>query len=176
VNGYLDPLVEGSGLTRGNKLEKVVWDEYHNNYDRLREVTESIISHIESKDLPEFIDDDDEDDVEFTEGKILKRVHNVRERKSGIVKKKKEKVLSETGKLECEVCGFDFYEVYGELGKGFCECHHKIPLHQLNQVKKTKMSDLSIVCSNCHRMLHRSKTVMSVEELGEVMEENIGVP
>ena len=48
--------------------------------------------------------------------------------------------------LECEVCGFDFEVTYGELGKNFAECHHKVPVAKLTPKSKTKLSDLAIVC------------------------------
>lgn len=44
---------------------------------------------------------------------------------------RKERALRANGKLECEVCGFDFHDAYGERGKGFIECHHVRPLESL---------------------------------------------
>jgi predicted HNH restriction endonuclease len=29
------------------------------------------------------------------------------------------------------MCGFDFKDKYGELGEGFAECHHTIPVSEL---------------------------------------------
>ena len=57
----------------------------------------------------------------------------------------------------------------GAAGKGFAECHHKVPLSELTTVTKTRLSDLAIVCANCHRMLHRSGPVLSVTELKDVL-------
>ena len=85
-------------------------------------------------------------------------------------KNKKEKVLDETGTLECEVCGFDFKSTYGELGDGFAECHHTKPISELMPGEKTKITDLSIVCANCHRMIHRSKPWLRIEELKQLMQ------
>jgi len=64
--------------------------------------------------------------------------------------------------LECEVCGFDFFETYGERGNGFAECHHKLPLS--HGTRSTYLRDLAVVCANCHRMLHRGDS-LTVEEL-----------
>jgi hypothetical protein len=55
----------------------------------------------------------------------------------------------------CRLCGFKFEDDYGELGIGFAEAHHMVPLHQLRENIKTNLGDLRTVCSNCHRMLHR---------------------
>jgi 5-methylcytosine-specific restriction enzyme A len=117
------------------------------------------------------IDIQDEDE-EFPEGKLLTQLHMRKERNPRVVLRKKKKVLAETGKLECEVCGFDFEKKYGSLGYGFIECHHTVRVSELVAGNKTRLSDLSIVCSNCHQMLHRSRPLLSVDELQEIMKIN----
>jgi len=57
----------------------------------------------------------------------------------------------------CQCCGFDFEARYGTIGAGFIEVHHHHPLSaQKGKVRSTKLADVSVVCSNCHRMLHRN--------------------
>jgi hypothetical protein len=55
----------------------------------------------------------------------------------------------------CRVCGFNFAEKYGEIGRGFAEAHHVVPLSAIKSGVKTRLKDLVCVCSNCHRMLHK---------------------
>jgi len=81
-------------------------------------------------------------------------------------------VLQETGKLICEVCEFDFVEVYGELGHGFAECHHIVPVSELVDDHKTKLADLAIVCANCHRMLHKARPLLKIGELRALVKQN----
>jgi len=109
------------------------------------------------------------EDEEFPEGKSLTRLHRYKERHTEAAKKKKSKVLSEKGVLVCEICGFDFEKVYGQLGNGFAECHHLIPVSSLEQGHLTRFEDLAIVCSNCHSMLHRSRPMLSIVELRELI-------
>jgi len=158
-----DPDYKGSGLTSGGKLEKVIWDEFSSRRDELRKVSQSIIDNlfevIKSSNYDTYEDDD-----EFEEGKVLTRLHKLRERSSTIVKKKKEQVLKTTGKLSCEVCNFDFKEFYGHLGSGMCECHHTKPVSTLKKGETTKLSDLSILCSNCHRIIHKTRPMLSVSD------------
>ncbi|QJY35195.1 hypothetical protein HOO69_00630 [Vibrio europaeus] len=104
------------------------------------------------------------------EGKPILRLHKSRERSAKVVKQKKQHVIKETGKLACEVCSMDFKAVYGELGEGFAECHHKNPLSLREENKQTKLCDLAIVCSNCHRMLHRKRPWLKVETLKRIYE------
>jgi hypothetical protein len=111
----------------------------------------------------------------FSEGKEVARIHKRRERNKKAVETKKKKVLADRGSLTCEVCGFDFAKKYGKLGFGFVECHHKIPLAKLSKGHRTQLSDLAIVCANCHRMLHRSNPMLSVEDLRKTVQEHIRV-
>lgn len=72
-----------------------------------------------------------------------------------------------SGNLKCEICKFDFSYHYGLHGKGFIECHHTNPIAG-NGVRKTEIEDLVLVCSNCHRMLHRKNSngfYYTIEEL-----------
>ena len=111
-----------------------------------------------------------DDDVEATEGRILTRIHQKRERSVKLVKKKKLQVLKKTGKLECEVCGFNYEKAYGKHGYGFAECHHTKPVSEIMDGDKTKLFDLAIVCANCHRMIHKSKPWLSMEEVRGLLE------
>ena len=57
----------------------------------------------------------------------------------------------------CQICGFDFEQVYGEVGKGFIHVHHVIPLNQINEEYTVDyIRDLIPVWPNCHAMLHRT--------------------
>lgn len=73
--------------------------------------------------------------------------------------------------LKCNVCGFDYEKVYGEIGKGYIEVHHKKPLYSLDEAVLIDVKeDLTTLCANCHRMIHRHKNkVLSVEELKEIL-------
>ena len=113
--------------------------------------------------LKQIVDEDEESS--FAEGSANYRLHRSYERDKTIVKKAKAKRYAETGRLECEVCDFDFYDTYGIIGLGYIEAHHRIPVSQLGALKKTRVRDLALVCSNCHRILHRTKSVKSVKEL-----------
>lgn len=99
----------------------------------------------------------------ITEGNPRLVAHLRRERNAAIVKQKKAATLKTTGKLCCEVCDFDFKDIYGDIGDGFCEVHHIHPLHKSDGNVKTELKDLAIICSNCHRIIHRIDPMPSVE-------------
>lgn len=167
----LDPNYHGKGLDAGSKLDEVVWDEFANDRGKLQRVASAIrrnnayFSQEEKTDpiikLP--------DDEGFIEGRLLETLHKRRERNPGLAEKKKKSVLKAKGKLACEVCGFDFAAFYGPIGGGFAECHHLVPLSDYDEGKRTQLTDLAIVCANCHRMLHRGKPLLSINELQKIV-------
>lgn len=57
----------------------------------------------------------------------------------------------------CKVCNTNFEEKYGELGKEFIEAHHLVPISQLtgNKIQLDARIDFTVLCSNCHSMIHR---------------------
>lgn len=71
------------------------------------------------------------------------------------------------GRLICEVprCGFDFEAVYGELGRDYAQVHHLKPLGDRTTPSETKLTDLAIVCANCHAMIHRGGKCRTLDDL-----------
>ncbi|WP_342601355.1 HNH endonuclease [Psychrobacillus sp. FSL H8-0483] len=110
-----------------------------------------------------------EDDMSFAEGKRKLRTHLVRERNPKIIKLAKERFKDKHGRLFCEVCDFDFFEKYGELGEDFIEGHHIIPVSELEVGQSTLVEDIALVCSNCHKMLHRRRPWLNKMELRELI-------
>jgi hypothetical protein len=108
---------------------------------------------------------EEDDEVAFPEGAQIYRRHLARERSAKAVKIAKEQRMREAGDLRCDVCAFSFVQAYGEHGAGFIEAHHNVPLSTSKSTVETRASDLALVCSNCHRMLHRCQPWLSVEEL-----------
>lgn len=95
-----------------------------------------------------------EDALHFVEGKERLRLHIDRERSQALVRRAKEVRYRQDPLLRCDVCGFSFRETYGEIGEGFIEAHHIIPLSRLTVETPRRIEDLALVCSNCHKMLH----------------------
>jgi predicted HNH restriction endonuclease len=89
------------------------------------------------------------------EGRTTLRMHKVRERNPRLRNIAIKRFVQVHGKLFCEICNFSFAETYGELGQGFIEVHHIKPISAYNDNDVTRIKDLKIVCSNCHRMIHR---------------------
>jgi predicted HNH restriction endonuclease len=70
--------------------------------------------------------------------------------------------FSNDSKINCYCCNFNFQDFYGEqIGKGFIEIHHTKPIFKyededLEYTLQQAINNLTPVCSNCHRMIHRN--------------------
>lgn len=157
-----DPEYEGVA-TKGGAGVHLVWRRFAEDAEGLREAV-GYITAATSGEVGVLAAEEDEEAC--VEGRILFRHHRVRERNASLTKKKKKEVKKQTGRLACEVCGFAFSDRYGELGEGFIECHHRLPLAAHNE-RITRTADLALVCSNCHRMIHRGQPMLSIEQLRE---------
>lgn len=151
-NGYLLQSFINShqGIVTLEELQKKIWMAFFPSLQSIEVLKEKSTQDIS----PE----------EFPEGRIAFSFHKHRERNQDLIKKAKFEGLKKYGCLKCEICEFIFKDVYGDLGKDFIEAHHKIPVSELEPESKTKVEDLSLVCSNCHSMLHRSGNI-PIEEL-----------
>jgi predicted HNH restriction endonuclease len=89
------------------------------------------------------------------EGKRRWRTHLQRERDPRLVSAKKCQVRRDTGRLACEACDFDFADAFGPDLADFCEVHHLQPLAESEGDVATDLSDLAVLCANCHRAIHR---------------------
>lgn len=66
----------------------------------------------------------------------------------------------------CTVCGFSFGEAYGSLGAKYIEVHHMRQVADMgDEYLVNPVRDLRPVCANCHRMLHKTRPPLSIEEL-----------
>lgn len=73
----------------------------------------------------------------------------------------------------CNVCGFDFSAVYGPLGHGYIEVHHRVPVSQMGaSYIVDPIRDLVPLCSNCHAAVHRLDPPMEPEKLAAIISAN----
>lgn len=89
------------------------------------------------------------------------RLHRVTERNQTLSKK-----VKQLQGYECKACDFNFESRYGEIGKGYIEAHHNVPISNLSgaKIKLDPLKDFTVLCSNCHSMIHRIKPTPTVEE------------
>ncbi len=104
----------------------------------------------------------DEVDESFSEGNRSRVYINKYERDP-----KARKACLEHFGYSCQICKFDFWYTYGDIGKGSIHVHHITPLSEMNKEYKIKpKEDLIPVCPNCHLILHKLNAP-TIEELKE---------
>lgn len=70
----------------------------------------------------------------------------------------------------CVVCGFNFSTVYGPLGEDYIHVHHLVPLSEIGKSYVVDpIADLRPVCPNCHAMLHRKTTALTIRQLATLL-------
>jgi 5-methylcytosine-specific restriction protein A len=144
-------------VTKGGQLTKQVAQEFIERPSEMLAAADHIRAALVSTDpalLSAIATPDSEEERIAVEGRVLERLHRFRERDRRLRKEKIKSVLHADGALACEVCGFDFAQSFGTHGKGYIEVHHVVPLHETG-VSETRLTDLALLCANCHRMSHR---------------------
>ncbi len=114
------------------------------------------------KDNKEREDDEQELDYEY--------LNRIREHKRVERNQKLTKKAKKINGYKCQICNFDFEETYGEVGKGYIEAHHLVPLSLISSQKIAldPKRDFAVLCANCHRIIHRSKFVGDINKFREV--------
>ncbi|MGP4060034.1 HNH endonuclease [Halobacillus sp. H74] len=112
-----------------------------------------------------------ESEEAYAEGDTLLKTHKIKERDSRVIKHSKESFKKNNGTLICEACGFDFEKVYGKRGKDFIEAHHNNLVSKMKEGDKTRIEDITMLCSNCHRMIHK-KPMMTLKQLRDLLNTN----
>lgn len=100
----------------------------------------------------EYLKSNIEMDYQGIENRKLVRAHFEHERDRRVAE-----MCKKRDDYRCRACGLKFEERYGELGRGYAEAHHVIPLSAGSDERKTSVDDLVTLCANCHRMVHRMK-------------------
>jgi predicted HNH restriction endonuclease len=103
--------------------------------------------------------------VEANEGERYTIEATFRERNRVLIEAKKA-----NSDYHCEVCNMSFKEIYGKIGEKYIIAHHIEPIGSRNNGSKTTLDDISLVCANCHDMLHRYDPPMSIGELKKIIE------
>lgn len=142
-------LIKG-GASKKNTTEKKV------SYDELLKRIEDDLESINA-------------DIHYKEGKPKYSARVYYERNP----KLRTAAILEHGTI-CMACGFDFERVYGIHGKDYIEVHHVNPISEFDgEIEVSPADDMIVLCSNCHRMVHRKRDkTLSLEELKNLIENN----
>lgn len=172
----IDQTYDGKGMQSFSKLDKMVFEDFQNHKQELAmlasNIKETVLNETLNNRLYAIGEEADDHTAMVKEGMVIYRLHKYYERNTKINNQKKTIHLKKYGQLDCEACDFNFHKTYGNLGKGYIECHHTTPLSQIAGETITTLNDLALVCSNCHRMIHRKIDTVSISALKGIVRIN----
>jgi hypothetical protein len=94
------------------------------------------------------------------EGSRILAPHFRRERSNSLRERKLAEVRALDGTCTCALCGMEETERYpSTFGRRIFEVHHLSPLSAAATPVRTTLSDLAVLCANCHRAVHATTEV-----------------
>ena len=155
----------------GNIISKYYPADGHLNEEELKEdllALLSIYNRIPIEELDDHVAREEDFEIDFggEEDPSRFKFHKRIERNASLARK-----VKKFQGYRCKCCDMSFIEKYGEIGKDFIEAHHLVPLSKL-EGKKIGLdirTDFVVLCSNCHRMIHRLKDPSDLEELKNLL-------
>lgn len=171
-------------INNTGEFDKLLIDWLKNNSDELQHALEAGMNHSDAAKIRQFfertiehrIEQQVESDLDGmkaeeggTEGGASKHITSYFERNPRL----RAKAIEIHG-TTCKACEFNFEAMYGSHGKGYIEVHHLVPLSTLADPKLVNPdTDMVVLCSNCHRMVHRKRDgILSIEELKAIIKQN----
>lgn len=141
---------------------------YTNNFgvcrvhsEKIKELDEVIVQN-ESKEFPKTSELINDEELYGYEGETKRqlKIHKIKERDRTFNKKYRNIYRNIT---YCPACSFNAKMKYGLNDKNsLLELHHIVPLKNAKRKKKTRENDVSLLCPNCHRAIHK---FMSINQL-----------
>ena len=157
---------EFKGIFKECSIENAILQlksKHDKRYNNLISILEDIkIKQIDINDIENDIISETSQEYRIeTEGKQVKVYTTKYERNP-----KLRKAAIQIHGTKCMACGFDFGDKYGNIGRNYIEVHHIVPLSKSKETDINPEKDLIVLCSNCHRIVHRKRNyVLSLEEL-----------
>lgn len=167
----LRQVATGKGLGNVSKTDREVWSDFGGRPDEVRRLAAMIRAELSADALVarETVDQEEQEE-EFVEGRLLTRKHLLRERN----RKLRATLLAKRGTegLRCDACSREYREVPEGLRTSVFEAHHVVPVHLAGD-RKTRVQDLALLCASCHRLTHRiiarEKRWIEVSELAAMI-------
>lgn len=144
----LRSVVTGKGLQNVSAMDRAIWAEFGDRRDEVMRLAALIREGIKVPDKGVVMPTEDE----FYEGRVLTRLHYIRERNPRI----RAKLLHSrsSGGLKCEMCAIGYPSMPANIHDAAFEAHHVVPLAEAG-ARITRLADMALLCACCHRLIHR---------------------
>jgi 5-methylcytosine-specific restriction protein A len=165
----LHNVATGKGLGNVSEMDRQIWSEFGSRPDETRLLAELIRAGVKfASTMPEAVESHEDD--EFFEGRLLTEVHKRRERNPN-VRKRLLASRQRLGRLACDLCRGHSMSDDPTFEDASFEAHHTMPISMV-MARMTRLADLSLLCANCHRLVHRAisskKRWLSIDECREL--------
>jgi 5-methylcytosine-specific restriction protein A len=155
-------VAKGRGLSHIARVDREVWKEFGGD----KAAAEGAAARIRNGIRITKADEPTDDDFEFAEGRAVTEAHKRIERNKSI-RKQLLRARRKAGELRCEICANTGEVVDDAIQEAIFEAHHTKLIARTGEVH-TKLSDMALLCANCHRLIHRlmnlRKSWVSIKE------------
>ena len=103
------------------------------------------------------------------------QLHSEGEKKSILINRYERNRQARTACLKhygytCVICGFNFENIYGPIGKNKIHIHHITPIAKIgHNYIVDPFKDLQPVCPNCHTIIHSKRDPFTIEEVKAIL-------
>lgn len=147
----LRQVATGHGLGNVSEMDRRIWSELGAHPDVVRNMAGVIrgnIAAFHAMPLEKVAEEE-----EFFEGRVATIVHTRRERNPRLRSQLLELRRHGNG-LVCEICSTRGPAGPDDLVEAVFEAHHITPLSAASE-RKTRLTDMALLCANCHKLIHR---------------------
>lgn len=110
----IDPTYDGKGMQSFSKLDKLVFEGFENQKERLASLATNIKDTVLNEDLNNKLyaigEETNDNLIMVKEGMVIYKLHKYYERNTKINNQKKAIHLKKYGLLDCEACDFNFHK------------------------------------------------------------------
>jgi|SRR5579872_1941347 len=169
----LHNVATGKGLGNVSEMDRQIWFEFSSRQHEVRSLATLIKAGVKFASA-EIEPVDSYEDDEFFEGRLLTEIHKRRERNPNV---RKRLLVSrrKSGNLACDLCSGQSITRDPTFEDASFEAHHTLPL-SMATARMTRLADLSLLCANCHRLVHRAisskKRWLSIDECRDLLAAN----
>jgi 5-methylcytosine-specific restriction enzyme A len=150
----LRQVATGQGFANTSVNDRNIWKEFGSQPVIVAHLANSIRAAAKEMEKSPDAPWSSEDDVEFFEGRVLTKLHRIKERAKGL-RKKLLAVRRRLGALTCDMCARPCGSTDSQIDDAPFEVHHVVPL-SATILRRTRLADVALLCANCHRILHRA--------------------
>lgn len=148
----LHNVATGKGLANVSRTDRQIWSEFGDRPEVVGQLAQAILRC--SRELKILTESQEEEDLVFAEGRLLTRLHKLRERDRSLRRRVLRARLAR-GEITCDMCSRGSLALDQRIADAAFEVHHVVPLSSA-QERGTRLSDLALLCASCHRILHRA--------------------